>query len=206
MRVLHVIATPRAHASGTLGVSEVLLATMLSQDPNLTIDELDAFPHEGPEGARVPAEVWPSPGELLHRFLAADTVILTCPTWGAGVPETLRHLVDVLVEPGRFVRWRRRAAPWGLVRDRQMVIVTTRGGGLPPAPLHALDHEAPEVRTVLGSVGVTDIGIIRIEPDDEDLSERVAEMTAAAAGAPGHRWSGLRGREPQPPGTRARAS
>ena len=83
------------------------------------------------------------------------------------MPYALKHLIDVIIQPGRLFTYNEQGIPVGLVQDRQMVIVTSRGGDYSEAsPLHALDHQVPYLRTVFSFVGITDIGVISAQPMD----------------------------------------
>jgi FMN-dependent NADH-azoreductase len=203
MRVLHLIATPRADGCQALAVSEVLLATMASQDPGLVVDELDVHAGAGLDTASAGSLAWPSRNELVRRFQAADSYVLACPTWDGGLPPVLARLIDGIVGPGRRMRPRHRVVRLGRLRDRQLVVVTCPGDATEGVPAGVSDLRGPEVRTALASVGITEIGVICAQPIDEAARRRVQMMATAVDGAPAHHWPAMPAGEPRPPRARA---
>jgi FMN-dependent NADH-azoreductase len=207
VRVLHIIATPRSERSNTLTVSKVLLESLAEQHGEVIVDELDVFTTELPGLGGTPTDAkyslmsrqdlddrqskaWEPIEALVQRFLAADKYVVTCPMWNFGVPYALKHLIDVIVQPGRLFAYNEHGIPVGLVQDRQMVIVTSRGGDYSEAsPLHALDHQVPYLRAIFGFVGITDIGVISAQPMDISLDLRTDALAAAVSSASGQNWT-----------------
>ncbi len=217
MRVLHIIATPRSEQSNTLAVSRVVLESLAERDPEMVIDELDVFTTDLPDLGRVSTDAkyalmarqgldegqsaaWDPIEALVGRFLAAEKYVITCPMWNFGVPYALKHLIDVIVQPGRLFAYNEQGIPVGLVQDRQMVIVTSRGGDYSQAsPLHALDHQVPYLRTVFSFVGITDISVISAQPMDISPGLRSDALAAAISSASEQNWT-------NPPDVEERAS
>ena len=105
------------------------------------------------------------------------------------MPYALKHLIDVIIQPGRLFTYNEQGIPVGLVQDRQMVIVTSRGGDYSEAsPLHALDHQVPYLRTVFSFVGITDIGVISAQPMDISPGLRTDALAAAINSASEQSW------------------
>ena len=207
MRVLHIIATPRSEQSNTLAVSRVLLESLAEQHGEVIVDELDVFTTELPELGRTPTDAkyalmsrqdldedqsraWDPIEALVQRFLAADKYVVTCPMWNFGVPYALKHLIDVIVQPGHLFTYNEQGIPVGLVQGRQMMIVTSRGGDYSEAsPLHPLDHQVPYLRAIFGFVGITDIGVIAAQPMDISPNLRNDALAAAIRSASGLNWT-----------------
>ncbi len=207
MRVLHIIATPRSEQSNTLAVSRVLLESLAEQHGEVIVDELDVFTTDLPDLGGTPtdakytlmsrqdlderqSEAWDPIEALVQRFLTADKYVITCPMWNFGAPYALKHLIDVIVQPGHLFAFNEQGIPVGLVKGRQMVIVTSRGGDYSEASLlHPLDHQVPYLRAIFGFVGITDIGVISALPMDISPNLRTAALAAAIRSASGLDWT-----------------
>src|SRR4051794_16853306 len=117
MKVLHVIATPRAQSSNTLQVSDTFLSALSEGHDDLTIDVLDLFRVELPplSGDNIEAKYtlmsgqsldprlqqsWRRIEDLITQFLAADAYVFSTPMWNFGIPYVLKHYIDCLVQPG----------------------------------------------------------------------------------------------------------
>jgi FMN-dependent NADH-azoreductase len=96
MRLLHIIATPRSHASNTMRVSNTLIEALYLQYPQLTISVLDLFKADLPAvaGANIESKYQLMTGQALdtfhqscwdaidatcRQFLEADVYVITTP-------------------------------------------------------------------------------------------------------------------------------
>lgn len=206
MRLLHMIATPRSTRSTTLVISGALIENLKSQFEDLEIDELDVFTTALPElrGANVEAKyslmarqeldaeaaaAWAPIESLVRRFLAADAYLVTVPMWNFGIPYALKHLLDVIVQPGYTFSYDERGVPVGLVGDRPMVCVTSRGGDYSTGmQQHAMDFQEPYLRAIFGFIGITRIDFVSAQPVDiPPLRERA--LADAMERARAIRWN-----------------
>ena len=73
----------------------------------------------------------------------------------------------------------------GLVKNKKMVIITSRGGDYSPeSPFHIYDNQEPYLRTVFGFVGITDITFINTQPMDAlglEVQKQKIESTKVTA-------------------------
>ncbi|HPM42423.1 MAG TPA: NAD(P)H-dependent oxidoreductase [Candidatus Omnitrophota bacterium] len=181
--ILHIIVTPRGSESRTLKVSSVFLDTLKKKYPGCKIDELNVFTEKLPEltvkrldgkyvllgGKELTSELekaWEEMMAHINRFLSADAYIISAPMWNFGIPYKLKHYIDVILQPKYLFRYTA-SGPEGLVKDKKMVIVTSRGGDYSQAsPFHAYDFQEPYLKAVLGFVGIKDIKFINAQPMD----------------------------------------
>ncbi|MFH1723091.1 MAG: NAD(P)H-dependent oxidoreductase [Elusimicrobiota bacterium] len=206
-RLLHIIATPRGEESRTLRVSRAFLDRFKAENPEGVIDELDLFKEELPPvgakqahakyvlmaGGRLNGGTkspWEDVERHIKKFLDADVYLVSAPMWNFGIPYVLKHYIDVIVQPGYLFRYNAQG-PEGLVKDKKMVVVTSRGGDYGEGtPAHAFDLQEPYLRAVFGFVGITDITFVHAQGMDsgsyENREERIqgaiSRVKRAAAG------------------------
>lgn len=196
-RLFHIIASPRGEESRTLRVSRHLLERLKTGYPKAVVDELNLFEALLPPltvtrvggkyillgGGELTGEVkksWEEIEKHIERFLSADTYLLSTPMWNFGIPYPLKHYIDIIVQP-RYLFHYTEAGPEGLVTNRKMIVVTSRGGDYgPESPARAMDQQEPYLRTVFGFVGLTDLTFINAQPMDA-AGEEVREQKIAEA-------------------------
>ncbi|MDX1763531.1 MAG: NAD(P)H-dependent oxidoreductase [bacterium] len=182
-RLLHIIATPRGRESRTLKISRTFLDRVRSAYPDAAIDELDLFQEElppltvtrvggkyvllgGGELTGAFKESWEQIEAHILRFLAADAYLVSTPMWNFGISYRLKHYIDIIVQP-RYLFQYTEEGPEGLVKNRSMVVISSRGGDYSPdSPAHAYDQLEPYLRTVFGFVGIEDLTFVNAQPMD----------------------------------------
>jgi len=199
-KLLHIIATPRGGESRTLKISGVFLDNFKKKYPDCGIDELNVSTEVLPSltvqvvegkyallGGRDLTgklkDAWKDVEKHIARFLAADIYLISTPMWNFGIPYTLKQYIDVIAQPKYLFRYTEKG-PEGLVKNRKMVVITTRGGDYSVgSPMHSYDHQEPYIRTLFGFVGITDITFIKAEPLDmsQDLAQKMIEAASVKA-------------------------
>ena len=189
-RLLHVVCTPRGLASNTARVSSALLEAMLEQDEDLTITTLDLFKADLPAvaGRNIESKYmlmtgqtldetaqasWRQIEKTIEQFLGHDVYLLTVPMWNFGIPYALKYYIDAIVQPGYLFRYLPDGTPEGLIHDRKMICVTSRGGDYSGA-MKPFDFLEPYLRTIFGFVGITDIDFFNAQPMDISVDIRRA--------------------------------
>lgn len=182
-KILHIIATPRGDVSRTLKVSGSFLESLQKKYPACVIDTLDLFKDtippltlkavsgkyvllSGKDLSGDLKEAWRDIERQITRFLSADAYLISTPMWNFSIPYVLKHYIDIILQPKYLFRYTDKG-PEGLVRNKKMVIITSRGGDYSAAsPSHAYDYQEPYLRTVFGLAGITDIIFINAQPMD----------------------------------------
>lgn len=121
---------------------------------------------------------------LIAELLAHDIVVIAAPMINFGVPSQLKNWIDAVARAGITFRYGPSGYE-GLVKDKKVYVVTTRGGIHRDQPT---DSVTPHLRTVLGFLGMTDVEFIFAEglakgPDAEAAGlaaarAQIAELTA----------------------------
>jgi FMN-dependent NADH-azoreductase len=182
-KLLHIIATPRGEESRTLQVSRAFLASFKRSNPDCEIDELNVFDNKLPEltikaidgkyvllsGKEIPddlKEAWQEIEDEIKRFLSADRYLVSSPMWNFSIPYPLKHYIDIIMQPQYLFRYTPEG-PEGLLKDKKMVVITSRGGNYSPdSPSYPYDRQEPYIRTVFGFAGIMDLDFINAQPMD----------------------------------------
>lgn len=201
MKLLHIIATPRGNDSRTLKVSEVFVKEFKNKYCDCRIDELNLFAEILPPLTRRRVdgkyillggkdlrgefkEAWRDIESHIERFLSADSYLVSTPMWNFSIPYLLKHYIDIIVQPKYLFRYTEKGVE-GLVKDKKMVIVTSRGGDYSAKePFHSYDYQEPYLRAIFGFVGITDITFINAQPMDalgQDVQGKKVEESQGRA-------------------------
>lgn len=103
--------------------------------------------------------------EILHaidELKTADMIIIGAPMYNLSVSSGLKTWIDQICQAGLTFSYTENG-PKGLVNNKPVIIVSTRGGMYSMAPYNALDHQESYLQAILGLVGITDIKFIRAE-------------------------------------------
>lgn len=184
MRLLHIIATPRATGSKTLRVSQPLLEQLQVSCPGVQIETLDLFKKDMPALAgqnidtkyglmagqpvdQAHAASWRSIEELIDQFLRADVCLISSPMWNFSIPYALKYYIDAIVQPGYLFAFNEAGMPVGLCQNKQLICVTSRGSDYATgSPMQPFDLQEIYLRTIFGFVGIGDIEFINVQPVD----------------------------------------
>ena len=197
MKLLHVIATPRAHESNTMRVANAFLESLHAKDPDLRVDVVDLFTGDLPAVAgdnietkytlmvgqpidKRHEESWEQIEGLIEHFLSADIYLISTPMWNFSIPYALKYYIDSIIQPGYLYKYNEQGQPVGLVRGKKMICVTSRGGDYSEkSPFHAYDFQEPYLRAIFGFVGIIDMHFINAQP--MDVTPELRESALAAA-------------------------
>lgn len=181
-RLLHIIATPRQEESSTLKVSGVFLENFKNKFPGCLIDELNVALEPlpslsvevvsgkyvllgGEELTGKLKDAWAVVVSHIERFLAADAYLISIPMWNFSIPYTLKHYIDVIIQPKYLFRYTDKGVE-GLAKNKKMAVVISRGGDYSQEGMHNFDFQEPYLRTIFGFVGIADINFIIAQPMD----------------------------------------
>jgi len=181
-KLLHIVGTCRGKESRTLKVADAFIKTFKDSHQDWMVDELNLFDQKLPElttkrldgkyvllgGKDLPEELkayWDEIIEYIRRFLSADAYLVSSPMWNFGIPYRLKHYIDIIVQPKYLFRYTEKGAE-GLIKNKKMVIITSRGGDYSNPEAKGYDLQEPYLRTVFGFVGISDIIFINAQPMD----------------------------------------
>lgn len=197
-KLLHIIATPRGLASNTGRISSCLLEGLHERYDDLEVATLDLFSADLPAVAGVNIKTkyalmtgqpvdqaartsWSEIEKTIEQFLDADRYLLTVPMWNFGIPYALKYYIDAIVQPGYLFKYNEFGQPEGLVLDRTMVVVTSRGADYSQGYLASLDFVESYLRTIFGLVGITDVTFFNAQPMDISTELRNAAFKSNIA-------------------------
>ncbi|MEZ9846146.1 FMN-dependent NADH-azoreductase [Vibrio breoganii] len=116
--------------------------------------------------------------ELIAELKSAESVIIGAPMYNFSVPTQLKNYFDIMARAGVTFQYTEQG-PKGLIGDREVVVVTTRGG------IHkdqASDTIAPYLTSILGFFGITNVKFVYAEGlnmgDDMANESRSAALKA----------------------------
>lgn len=198
-KLLHIIATPRPEDSRTLKVAQAFLEGFRKKYPDCEIDELnvatEALPSltlkvvsgkyvllSGKELTEKLNDDWKDVERHIHRFLSADSYLITTPMWNFSIPYALKQYIDIIIQPKYLFRYTEKGVE-GLVKNKKMAVIASRGGEYISPEMRKFDFQEPYLRAIFGFVGITDISFIVAQPMDmgpELQEKRLAEARIKA--------------------------
>lgn len=198
-KLLHIIATPRGDDSSTLKVSNAFLDTFKAKNQDWVIDTLDLSKEELPplsvkcvDGKYIllsgkdlygeSKEAWVDVIAHIERFLAADAYLVSTPMWNFSIPHTLKHYIDVIVQPKYLFQYTATGAVEGLAKNKKMLTITSRGGDY-SGDMSSADFQEAYLRFIFKFVGIADNTFINAQPMNMDASVKEQKITEAQAKA-----------------------
>lgn len=192
--ILLVLSSPRGKDSYSQQVAMRMVDDLVRQtQAAVKVRDLAKapLPHVGEEfvsGIHTPAELRnerqaqavAASDRLVDELLAADLVVVAAPMYNFGLPSTLKAWVDHVARAGRTFSYTEKG-PVGLVKDKKVILVVSRGGIYSEGPMKALDFQESYLRSVLGFLGMTDVEVVRVE--GVGLGEEAVRRAIASAQA-----------------------
>lgn len=110
--------------------------------------------------------------ELIDEFLAADYYVLSTPMYNFSIPAVLKSYIDHIIRPRRTFTVDSNGFK-GLVTNKKMLVLTTRGSDFRPNSAFAhLDFQEPFLRTAFNFIGITDIQFINANALNSEFQEQ----------------------------------
>jgi FMN-dependent NADH-azoreductase len=196
-KLLYIEASPRKSRSKSIEVSQVFLSELQRSHPSVDVDKLDLWTTELPafDGDTIDAKyailhgqphtpdqakAWKRVETVIERFKSADSYLFSLPMWNFGIPYVLKHLIDVLVQPGLTFSFSPAEGYKGLVNNKKAVAVYARGGDYSPGTgAEGYDLQSKTLSGILGFIGITDLTSIFVEPTLAAPAEVEATITKA---------------------------
>ncbi|NOJ21555.1 FMN-dependent NADH-azoreductase [Vibrio coralliilyticus] len=132
-------------AATPVPVLDMNVATALRSDGNDLSDELKA--------------VLELSNQLIDELKAADTIVIGAPMYNFMVPTQLKNWFDLIARAGVTFSYTE-TGPVGLVENKKVIVVTTRGGLHKDSPRNSIESY---LTTMLGFIGITDVEFVYAE-------------------------------------------
>lgn len=113
--------------------------------------------------------------ELIDELLAADLYVFGIPMYNYSIPANFKAYIDQIVRVRRTFMVGADGYE-GLVKDKKMLVITTRGGSYAAS---SLDFQAPFLQAVFELIGITDITFIHAENLSMGTEDRQQSLAAA---------------------------
>lgn len=95
---------------------------------------------------------------------AADAIVIAAPMYNFSIPSTLKAWLDHITQAGRTFRYTAEGRPEGLLKDKKVYVVASRGGVYTgDSPVKTMDFQEPYLRHMLGFIGLTDVSFVHVE-------------------------------------------
>lgn len=181
-RLLYIESSPRKDRSHSIKVAESFVDEYKKTHPGDTVDTIDLWDRDLPrfDGDIINAkynilhgrdhteeerEAWRAVEKVIYDFIDADKYVFSLPMWNFSIPYTLKHYIDVLVQPGYTFTYDPEKGYEGTVTGKPATVVCARGGAYGPGSGgEGLDYQKTYMEQILGFIGFTDIRSILVEP------------------------------------------
>jgi FMN-dependent NADH-azoreductase len=101
---------------------------------------------------------------LVAEVEDADMIVIAAPMQNFSVPSTLKTWIDHIARAGRTFRFTPEG-PVGLLRRKQMFVVTARSSYFADGLMSAHDCHEPYLRAVLRALGLDDVSFLYADED-----------------------------------------
>lgn len=141
--------------------------------PALTLERFQAFGSEPGERTAEVQSILDYSDALIAELFAADVILLAAPMYNFTIPAALHNYFDHVARAGVTFRYTENG-PEGLIRDKEVVVLVTRGGN------YGADHSQSEhLRQMLAFIGLQNARFVYAE--GLAISEESREKSLAAA-------------------------
>jgi FMN-dependent NADH-azoreductase len=118
--------------------------------------------------------------ELIAELRAADTIVIGAPMYNFGVTTSLRAWFDHVLRAGETFSYSAEG-PKGLMTNKRVIVIESRGGLYSEGPAAAIDFQEPYLRHLLGFIGITDVTFVHAEKIGYGPEARAAALVKARA-------------------------
>lgn len=127
--------------------------------PHIDAERFGAFTTPATERTANQQAVVALSDQLISEWRESDLVVIGLPMYNLGIPSTFKAYIDHIARAGETFRYTENG-PVGLLEDRKVYVIATRGGQYQGTPL---DTQTAYVRHIFGLMGITDIEFIYAE-------------------------------------------
>ena len=120
--------------------------------------------------------------ELVSELIATHVLVIGAPMYNFSVASQLKAWIDRVIQPGKTFRYTE-TGPIGLLSDKKVLIVSTRGGSYLNGPMAQMDFQESYLRAALGFLGIKDVTFLRAENMSRGVDARRHSLEQALASA-----------------------
>ncbi|NVK19209.1 MAG: NAD(P)H-dependent oxidoreductase [Methylocystaceae bacterium] len=97
---------------------------------------------------------------IIKEIKEADAIVMGAPMHNFGLPSGLKAYVDHFARAGETFKYTE-AGPVGLVADKPVYVLATRGGDYSENGYPQMDFVLPYLKTIFAFIGVTDVTLLQ---------------------------------------------
>ncbi|SEA80063.1 FMN-dependent NADH-azoreductase [Desulfuromusa kysingii] len=116
--------------------------------------------------------------ELVAELQAADVLVVGSPMYNFSIPTGLRSWFDYVLRPGVTFQYTA-SGPQGLLADKRVIVIESRGGFYSAGPAQSRDFQEPYLRALFAFMGLQDLTFIRAEKIGSGAEARAAAIENA---------------------------
>lgn len=116
--------------------------------------------------------------KLIAELRAADALVVGAPMYNFSIPTGLRSWFDYVLRAGETFQYTE-SGPKGLLENKQVILIESRGGLYSEGPAQSMDFQEPYLRTLFGFMGLNDVVFIHAEKIGFGPEAREAAMAGA---------------------------
>ena len=197
-RLLYVESSPRKERSASIKVAQTFIDEYKKTHPQDRVDSIDVWNTTLPsfDGEAINAKysilhgekhsdsqrkAWGPVEKVIDNFRNADKYVISIPMWNFGIPYTLKHYIDVLVQPGYTFSYSPDKGYTGLVTGKPAAVIYARGGAYAAGTgAEGFDYQKTYVEHILRFIGFSEIESILVEPMLMSTPEEKTKIIKAA--------------------------
>ncbi|NVJ93257.1 MAG: FMN-dependent NADH-azoreductase [Methylocystaceae bacterium] len=98
--------------------------------------------------------------DLIADLKEADAIVVGSPMHNFGVPSTLKTYIDHIARAGETFKYTENG-PVGLVADKPVYVLATRGGDYSENGYPQMDFVLPYLKTIFGFIGLNNVTLLQ---------------------------------------------
>jgi FMN-dependent NADH-azoreductase len=118
--------------------------------------------------------------ELIAEVRAADILVIGSAMYNFSMATGLRSWFDHVLRSGETFSYSE-SGPQGLLTDKRVIVIESRGGMYTQGPTQSMDFQEPYLKAMLSFVGLTDVSFIHAEKLGYGPEARAAAIASARA-------------------------
>lgn len=181
-KLLYIESSPRKQRSSSIAIADEFLKEYALLHPTDEVIKIDLWKKEllefdkdvidakyaimhGREQTKEQILAWKGVEKLISEFKEADKYVISLPMWNFGIPYKLKHYIDIVVQPGYAFKVTQEGAFEGLIKDKKVLVIYSRGGAYgPKSGAEQFDFQKTYMENILAFIGFTSIQSLVIEP------------------------------------------
>ena len=130
--------------------------------PHLNMDTIGAFYTPSNQLNEIQKQSLEISDQLIAELQMADLIVIGSPMHNFSITSHLKTYFDQVARVGVTFQYTENG-PVGLLKNKKVLVVTSRGGNYSNPIYAVMDHQEPYIRTFLGFIGLDKIDFIHLQ-------------------------------------------